>query len=176
MKDHILQTTKITRTSALLVIDIQKLLTIKNELFRENQFFDSVNLAISKFRDLDKPIIFVQHNNKFLIHDTTGWEIDDRIDISLLDYTLQKHHADAFRNTNLKQLLHDREVSQVFICGLASHSCVKYTCFGSLANGFKTILLQNAHSCWKRNAQELIDQTEIDLARMGVLVLTPEEL
>lgn len=157
---------------ALLVIDVQKGLTVKNQLFQEDLFIKKVNEIIYQFRKDNLPIIFIQHNNKFLEHDTPDWEIDDRIDYSFLDHTIQKIHGDAFRATDLKNILEERGINEVYICGIASHACVKYTCFGCIANGFDCVLVHDAHTCWNRNAEELIQQTENQLLDMGVKIIS----
>jgi len=175
-----METLKITNrhpgTSALIVVDVQKGLTQKNSIYQEQLFLDSVNQAIFSFRKTYSHIVFVHHNNKFLVANSPDWEIDDRIDSSMLDFSIQKHHADAFRNTDLDIHLKERGITDVYICGIASHSCIKYTCFGGLAHGFTTHLIRNAHSCWNKNAAELIRHTEDELALLGVKILTPEEL
>jgi nicotinamidase-related amidase len=163
-------------TSALIVVDIQKGLTQRKGIFQEQLFVDSVNKAIFSFRKTYSHIVFVQHNNKFLKANSPDWEIDDRIDCSMLDYSIQKQHADAFRNTGLDLHLRDRGVTDVYICGLASHSCIKYTCFGGLAHGFATYLIRNAHSCFNKNAEELIRQTEEELVLLGIHMVNTGEL
>jgi nicotinamidase-related amidase len=156
---------------ALLVIDVQKGLTVKYQLYQEDLFFKKVNEIIYQFRKDNLPVIFIQHNNKFLLHDTPDWEIDDRIDYSFLDLTIQKMHGDAFRATDLKMTLQQRGINQVYICGIASHACIKYTCLGCIANGFECFLIHDAHTCWNRNAEELIQQTEIALMEMGINII-----
>jgi nicotinamidase-related amidase len=44
--------------------------------------------------------------------------------------------------------------------GLASHGCVKATCYGGIEEGFKTSLLKNGHTNWNKDAEIKISQTE----------------
>jgi nicotinamidase-related amidase len=155
---------------ALLVVDIQKGLTLKNDLYNETLFYETVNKSIFHFRETNNPVIFVQHNNKFLIHNDHDWEIDDRVDWSMLDLTIQKAHADSFRNTSLKTMLEERGIKQVYVCGLATHSCIKHTCIGCLDSGFECFLIKNAHTCWKKDAPEVIFQIETILKGIGTKI------
>jgi nicotinamidase-related amidase len=161
---------------ALLVIDIQKRLTGKPGFYRPEKFLETVNAAIFRFRELDLPVIFIQHNDKFLVYGSETWEIDDRIDQSMLDLNIQKIHADAFRQTDLSSLLDGMNVNQVYICGVASHACVKYTCFGALARNLECFLLKDGHSGWNRNQAELAAQTESELIALGVNVIDVNSL
>jgi nicotinamidase-related amidase len=67
-------------------------------------------------------------------------------------------------------------VKQIYICGIASYACVKYTCFGALAKNFECHLIRNAHSGWNQNQADLIAQTEKELAFLGVKMIDYKEI
>ncbi len=50
--------------------------------------------------------------------------------------TLIKTQYDAFYNTNLEVLLHERQVTQVVICGVMTHLCCETTARSAFVRGF----------------------------------------
>ena len=155
---------------ALILIDIQNELTKKKPLYNEDLFLDTINSAIKAYRISDSKIIFVQHNNNQLKNGTFNWEIDQRIDKHDNDIIVQKNHGNAFKKTDLKQILLDFNIDSITIGGLVSHGCVKATCLGGLAEGFNTLLLKNGHTNWSKDAQIKITATESMLNKNGVLI------
>ena len=153
---------------ALIIIDIQCGLTRKKTLYNAKLFLDTVNSAIKAFRLSDSKIIFVQHNNTQLQKDTDDWEIDPILDKQEYDIVVQKKHGNAFQDSNLKAILLKFGINDITISGLVTHGCVRATCMGALAEGFKTSLLQNGHTNWNRDAKIKIDQTENELIEKGV--------
>jgi nicotinamidase-related amidase len=160
---------------ALVVVDMQHELTSNPKLFNANQLVNTVNNAIQKFRTNNNPVIFIQHNNKKLVTNSPGWEIDSRLDRIPTDVIIQKKHGNAFEKTELKNLLDEMQINELLFCGISSHGCVKHSCLGSIENSFKTLLLKNGHSCWNKNAKELIEKTEQKLAEKNVKVLSSND-
>ena len=161
---------------ALVVVDMQRKLTSNPKLFNANQLINSVNDAIQKFRQNSNPIIFIQHNNKILMANSPGWQIDNRLNRLPSDIIIQKKHGNAFQKTELKLLLDEMGINELVFCGISSHGCVKYSCLGSIENNFNTFLLKKGHSCWNKNAKELIEKTEQELTEKGVRLVSTEEL
>jgi nicotinamidase-related amidase len=102
---------------------------------------------------------------------TYDWEIDDRIDIRENDLILQKNHGNAFLETNLKAILSERGITEIVVCGLVSHGCVKATCIGGQKSGFQTALLRNGHTNWDKNAEIKKYLTEIELVERGIEII-----
>ena len=161
---------------ALVVVDMQQELTRNPKLYNSQKLIDTVNDAIQKFRQNSSPVIFIQHNNKKLVANTPGWEIDNQLDRLPTDTIIQKKHGNAFQETELKTLLEENQIDELVFCGISSHGCVKHSCLGSLDNNFKTLLLQNGHSCWNKNAKDLIEKTEEELAERKVRIVNTNDL
>jgi len=157
---------------ALVLVDIQRGLTKRKDLYNEKGFLDAVNSAINAYRDSNSKIIFLQHTNKLLQEGTSEWEIDSRIDKQEHDLIIQKKHGNGFQKTNLKQMLLDLKIDSITVGGLVSHGCVKATCLGGLAGGFETSLLKHGHTNWNRDAEHNITLTEKELIEKGVLLDT----
>lgn len=152
---------------ALLVVDIQRGVTKRN-IYNSSLFFVKVNNAIARFRAAGELVVFIKHSNKMLPLGSFDWEIDDRVTKSESDLVVNKMHGNAFHGTSLKADCDKFGVTDVVVCGLVSHGCVKHTCLGAIANGFKTKLLYNGHSCWGKDAALVIEEVETSLRLAGV--------
>lgn len=155
---------------ALLVVDIQKGLTCRKGFYNKTQFFNTVNGAIDFFREHHMPIIYIQHINKMLLKGTTDWEIDSRVKITPTDLVLQKEHGSAFQNTDLSNILRQKGVDEILVCGLSSQHCVSATSLGGLKNDFKVFILEKGHSNWTKNAEETVTLVENKLQENGVKI------
>ena len=152
---------------ALLLIDIQKGLT-KRDLYNKEQFINTVNKAIEKYKADNNPVIFVHHQNKQLVPNTADWEIDDSITVGKNDKIYFKDKGNAFTNKELVGFLKENNITDILVGGLVTHGCVKHTCKGGLEKGFNISLLKGAHSCWNKDAKDKIKDTESFLYGMGV--------
>jgi nicotinamidase-related amidase len=155
---------------ALLVVDIQKGLTKRRGFYNTGLFLSTVNAAIEYYCRKDLPVIYIQHINKMLLADTVDWEIDDRVGRCSGGIVLQKKHGNAFTDTELHTILRSNSVEEILVCGLSTQHCVKATCIGGVKNGFRVSILQNGHSNWAKDAENLVTKTEDDLSAMGVTI------
>ena len=90
------------------------------------------------------------------IQQTTGAEFSDRLDISQFNKIFQKGtdiHIDSYsgffdngkkKDTGLHDYLLKKGVDEVFIVGLATDYCVKFTAIDAAELGFKTNVIENA--------------------------------
>ena len=155
---------------ALLLIDIQSGLTERN-LYQRDAFFTRINQAITTFRNAGDMIIFVRHENAQLVKGSAAWQIDAQINADIQDYYFGKTHANAFSNKEIIRLLKDHDISEVVIGGLVSHGCVAYTCTGAVEMGLNTSLLNSGHTCWNKDADAKILQTETKLSELGIKII-----
>ena len=147
---------KTGQMKALLVVDIQNALTEKKGVYQISTVIDNVNDAIKKYREKGYLIVFVQHNNIQLKNGTAKWAIDSRLYKTNDDLVVQKSRGNAFNKTDLETILRKNNVEEILVCGMVTHGCVRATCKGGLACGFKTALLKNGHTNWNKNASEKI--------------------
>jgi nicotinamidase-related amidase len=156
---------------AILVVDIQVGLTQKRNVYKLENMIKTVNEAIDAYRKAKNLVVFIQHNNKILPHGMKDWEIDERIPQNKDDLTVQKKHGNAFKNTQLHTILQENQITELLVCGLTSHGCVKATCIGALEHGYVTSLLGNGHSNLNKDADRKISQTEQELKMKGVAII-----
>ena len=78
-------------------------------------------------------------------------------------------------NTGLGAYLKDNGVEEVFVCGLATDYCVKFTVLDAISEGFKTNLIADATRAV--NIQENDDLKAIDdMSQAGAKVVLAEEI
>jgi len=51
---------------------------------------------------------------------------------------IEKNQYDAFYNTNLEQILHENNISQVIVCGVLTNICCETTARSAFVRGFET--------------------------------------
>ncbi len=176
------QKSKIDQTAnpnfALLVIDVQQGLFEKSTpIYQAAALLERWNSLAAAVHAAGNPVIYIQHgNDSFLRHDTPGWNLHPALAHTASDLYLRKTHASAFEQTDLKELLDERQVGRLLVCGLVTHGCVKATCQAALELGYRVILVQDGHSSFSKDAPALIEKWNSELAKAGVELLTAEAL
>lgn len=136
--------------TALLVIDVQKVYTIKESELYCKQAAETVrriNSIIEKFREENNPIYLIRH-----IHKTDGSDLGRMFDFTgeaeeyfnfkegseEVDYDdalvkpsnaveIVKNRYSAFEGTKLAKMLEEKGVKRVVICGFMSNFCCEST-------------------------------------------------
>ena len=155
---------------ALIIIDVQNGLVNKN-LYNKETFIQNINKAIIENNKINNLIIFVQHNSETLKNGTKNWEIYSELIQNKNSIIIQKKHGDAFKNTNLKNVLIENNINEIIICGLVSHGCVFHTCKSGIENGFKVNIIKNGHTNWLKNAENKIEEVNNELKNIGVKII-----
>jgi nicotinamidase/pyrazinamidase len=90
------------------------------------------------------------------VQGTQGAEFDTRLDLSRIDQVVRKGtnvQADSYsgfrdnggrHETELATYLHDRSIAKVYVAGLATDYCVKFTALDAASRGFDTTLIADA--------------------------------
>ena len=77
--------------------------------------------------------------------------------------------------TGLAHFLKEKKVTTVYVAGLATDYCVKFTCLDALKEGFQTVLVKDA--CRGVNLNEGDAERAIDeMKQAGVLALSSEDV
>lgn len=164
--------------TALLVIDVQQGLFEKPRgIYLADQLLDTLNILITKARQANAAIIFIQHeNDSFLVKESPAWHLHPGIQPLDSETMINKQHGNAFEGTDLQAELTNRGVDTVVITGLVTHGCVRATCLGALELGYKTILVSNGHSSFSKDAPKLIEKWNRTLGEKGAAVMSAEEV
>jgi len=152
---------------ALLVVDVQNGLMNK-KIFNKEIFTSTIKAALENYRNKNGHIIFIQHNNKSLVSNTTDWAIFNEFETTDKDIIIQKHHADAFDKTGLADKINGIGIDEILVCGLVSNGCVRATCIGGIKAKMRVQLLKKGHSTWTTGAQGIVEKTEKELSSLGI--------
>lgn len=136
-------------TTALLIIDVQRALCTGEEAaFDIDRVLEKINAVGAKARSAGVPIILVQHeeDSGALQFATEGWQLFEGLAALPGDLRVRKTTPDSFHQTELNQLLQERGITQVVICGLQSDFCVDTTVRRALSLDYDVILVADAHS------------------------------
>jgi nicotinamidase-related amidase len=137
--------------TALLIIDIQ------NDYFPNGKFplvnpLEAARKAyalLQCFREHGGQHVHVQHislkpDAQFFIKGDSGSDIHDSVAHFEGEPIIYKHYPNAFRETNLLELLKGWEIERVVITGMMTHLCVDATARAATDFGFKVIVAEDA--------------------------------
>jgi nicotinamidase-related amidase len=136
-------------TTALLIIDIQHALCSGEEAaFGIDSVIEKVNALSGRARASHLPVILVQHeeDDGSLQFGHEGWALAEGLVTAAEDIRVRKRTPNSFHQTELHQLLQERAVSHVVICGLQTEFCVDTTIRQALPLGYNVTLVSDAHS------------------------------
>ena len=137
--------------SALVIIDIQ------NDYFpggaMELEGADAAaahaSSVLKKFREQKQPVFHVKHlsvrpGSTFFIPGTAGAEIHAKVKPQDGEAIIEKNFPNAFRNTQLKEMLEKHQIKQLVVAGMMTHMCVDASVRQAADLGYKVTLLGNA--------------------------------
>ena len=165
-------------SAALLVIDVQKeQFAASSPVYHADDLLKNINLLISKARQEDVPVFYVQHSaDSYLKYGSDGWQLHPQIQPIAGEPIIHKRHPNSFEDTNLKDELTKRNVKTLVVTGLVSHGCVKATCLGALKEGYQVVLVSDAHSNFSKDALGMIEKWNQELGNKGVLVINTKSV
>jgi len=154
--------------TALLIIDMQKDFTLPTgRVFRQTtaDIMEPLLENMVKFREkgVEIFIVYTAHDKDeyyanpelsrmfdkdgkkiSLVQGSGGDEIDDRI-MALYDpqqdTVWRKYAPSAFFKTNLDEVLREKGIENVLVCGVKTNVCVRATCVDSNCHGFRTFVI-----------------------------------
>lgn len=154
--------------AALLVIDAQNIYTDStSELFCEDEetTVNNINRLIAAARKNDQPVIFIKHQHKadesdcgyLFDHEGTGSndgisfiegtpevELDSRIKVEPGDKIITKTRYSSFAGTILKEVLEEKAIQRVIICGFMTNFCCESTARNALDIDFVVDFVSDA--------------------------------
>ena len=137
--------------TALLLIDIQKdyFPGGKMELEGPIEAAQKANELLQCFRDHAMPTVHIQHvslspDATFFISGDRGTDIHDITPHYEGEPIVQKHYPNAFRETDLLEMLKEWNIERVIITGMMTHMCVDATSRAAADLGFQIIVAEDA--------------------------------
>jgi nicotinamidase-related amidase len=137
--------------TALLLIDIQKdyfpggKMELESPLLAAKQ----ANELLQCFRDHGLPTVHIQHvslkpDATFFLPGNRGTDIHDSVAHYEGEPLVQKHYPNAFRETNLLELLQGWGIQRVIVTGMMTHMCVDATARAAADLGYQLIVAEDA--------------------------------
>jgi nicotinamidase-related amidase len=164
--------------TALLVIDVQMALFSRpTSIYKADVLIRNINSLVEMFQLSNALVVFIQHsNNKMLIKDSDGWQFHPDLNFNEDDPIIHKIHGNAFKETNLKQVLESRGIEDIVITGLVTQGCVKATSIGGNELGYRVILIEDGHSNYSKEAPKIIEKWNLKLGKEQVELFSADEI
>ena len=151
---------------ALLVTDMQNFfLDLNSHAFIPSgkAIIPNINSMIEVFRKHDLPIFFSKHHNNnenaammkkwwgdLLYENSFESEISEKLDKKSA-IILEKNQYDAFYNTNFEEILHEKKVQQLVVCGVMTNLCCETTVRSAFCKGFEVFFPIDATAAYNYN-------------------------
>jgi nicotinamidase-related amidase len=134
--------------TAVLVIDVQQGLCEGEGAPHDCEgTISRINDVTRKARVAGAPVVFIQHEAAgYLDHGSAGWQLANGLDVKAIDIKVRKTTPDSFLRTDLEDVLKDRDINNVVVCGMHSEFCVDTTVRRALSLGFPVVLVADAHT------------------------------
>ena len=135
--------------TAVLVIDVQQGLCVGPDAAHDCAgMIERINVVTRQARVAGVPVVFVQHETASgeLVHGSAAWQLATGLDAGPDDLRVRKTTPDAFLGTPLQQLLEERAVRRLVVCGMHTEFCVDTTVRRALALGYPVVLVADAHT------------------------------
>ncbi|MEE4196209.1 MAG: isochorismatase family protein [Bacteroidales bacterium] len=131
---------------ALIVMDVQHVYLDMMDPADKEQSFDYINAAIWLFEKYDLPIIRVYHQDKQRGPDENSEAFKFAKEINIKDDypMIIKHYGNAFNQTNLDQILKEKGINTIFLCGLSATGCVLSTYVGAEDCEYDVFMIEKA--------------------------------
>jgi nicotinamidase-related amidase len=141
--------------TVLLVIDVQQALVDELSPARRKELFAALAPLLDRARRAGVPIVYVRHDGSpsELIPGAAGWEIAQEIAPLPGEPIVDKRFGDAFRETNLLDILSRLDADRILATGMQTDHCVEATIRGAHDRGFHVTLVEDAHATYPLNGQ-----------------------
>jgi nicotinamidase-related amidase len=170
--------------NALLVIDIQDSFRVSPARWatRNNpRFEENVTELIAAFREADRPVIFVLHNDA-----DPGFRPGDPevrlmsfLDRRESDPLLVKNTRNAFTSTDLESRLDAMGVERVVVCGISTEQCCETTTRVAADLGYEVDFVTEATATFPigtLSTDAIVDRTEAVLRDRFARIVTAHEV
>ena len=161
---------------ALIVIDVQNGVYAyeDTEVCAGPALIATINRLIASARAAGCPVVFVRHEDEWLLAGSQAWELVRELDARVeTDILIRKRHGSAFHDTPLAETLRRMGVNEVILCGLQSEMCVDSTLRHAAALDFEISLAEDAHSTFDTatlTAPQIIEHHNRTLANYARVV------
>ncbi|HAY32857.1 MAG TPA: isochorismatase family protein [Ignavibacteria bacterium] len=130
--------------SAFIIIDMQKTylegIVDKKKIETACEY---INYSADLMRKNGQLVVHVQDIEGMNDLNKSDFDIIEEIKIAESDLNVKKIFSNSFWNTDLEDILKNKGIEFIIICGFAAENCVLFTYNGAAERGFKCVILQN---------------------------------
>lgn len=130
--------------TALLVIDVQN--DVVDGAFDRAARISNMADLVEKARTAGAPVVWVQHSDEGLPRNTEGWQIVPELAPDAGEPVIHKMYRSSFEGTNLEQVLAERHIGHVVMCGAQTNYCIRNTVHAAFERGYDVTLVADAHT------------------------------
>lgn len=133
-----------------------------------------INMLIELFRGKDLPIVRIYHRDaeNGSVEGTEQFEYDASVQIKSEDTQIIKIYSDSFNKTNLDEVLKERGINTLFLCGQSAVGCVMATRTGAFNHDYKPFIVKDAIMChnsnYTRNIEAMFNAVSFDIVKLIV--------
>jgi len=168
------QTEKKEMKPALVVIDVQQAFLPYMSKSDQDMAIEMMNWAIGIFRKYSLPVIRIYHQDEEwgVKPGAPEFEFPSTIQINETDPQIIKTYPSAFVKTGLDELLKEKGVNTLFLCGLSSTGCVLATYFDAGSHDYKAFILKNAIMGPKESYTDAVEDmfSAVDVETAGYML------
>lgn len=128
----------------LLVVDTQ--VGVFQNLWNAQEIIENIGIAIDKARKRSVPVVWIQHSDDELIHDSPDWHFVPELSPGADEKQIYKHFNSSFEQTTLEEILAGFGATHIVLAGAATNWCIRATAYGALERGYDLTLLKDAHT------------------------------
>ena len=134
--------------AALLIVDVQNgVLGKDNATYQTEKLLSNLELLITKAKEANAPIIYVQHNAVGQLEPNSfEWQIHDRVAPKGEELRVAKRHPSSFHDTSLEEDLRRLGVTKLVIGGLQTEWCIDSTVRHAFSLGYEVTVVEDGHS------------------------------
>jgi nicotinamidase-related amidase len=130
--------------TALVVIDVQN--GVVDGAHERDAVVSRIGSLVDRARHANVPVIWVQHTDEDMPVGSEAWQYVPELNQRDGEPLVHKHYGDSFEDTELEQLLADREVGHLVVTGAQSDQCIRCTLHGAFTRGYDATLVGDAHT------------------------------
>ncbi|TYL46443.1 cysteine hydrolase [Nocardioides sp. BGMRC 2183] len=130
--------------TALLVIDVQN--DVVAGAPRRDQVVATIADLVTRARDADVPVVWVQHSDAGLVEGSDGWRYVPELIPDAAEPVVHKIYGDSFEDTELEDVLRSAGIGHLVVTGAQTDACIRSTLHGGFARGYDVTLVGDAHT------------------------------
>ena len=119
------------------------------ELVDTDKAVANAQRLLAKFRESNLPVVHIQHiaarpGATFFLPETHGAEIHALVAPQEGERVVVKNFPNSFRDTTLLDILQQKNITNLTICGAMSHMCIDATTRAAFDLGFNCVVAEDA--------------------------------